>query len=138
MTTCMLSFVLTGWVEMQFTILVVAYMFFFGGFAQFIAGILDFIRGNSFGGLIFTTFGAFWLGYGLYEVLTLTGRVPMSETPHGLTLFYVLWGCITFVFFITSFKARSWSVRAVLGLLTVTFILLAGGEWTNRRYGHRT
>ena len=32
----------------------------FGGFAQIVAGILEFKQGNTFGGTAFTAYGAFW------------------------------------------------------------------------------
>ena len=33
----------------------------FGGLAQLIAGIIQFRMGNAFTGVLFSTFGAFWL-----------------------------------------------------------------------------
>ena len=45
-----------------------------------------------------------------------------------MTIFYVQWAVLTFVFFLTSFKARSWGVMSVLGFLTLAFIFLAAGE----------
>jgi succinate-acetate transporter protein len=35
--------------------------FFFGGLAQFIAGLQEFRTGNSFGSAAFVTYGAFWI-----------------------------------------------------------------------------
>ncbi|KAI9010352.1 GPR1/FUN34/yaaH family-domain-containing protein [Phycomyces nitens] len=37
----------------------------FGGFAQVVAGFMCFFRGNTFGGTLFVSYGAFWLGNGM-------------------------------------------------------------------------
>lgn len=37
---------------------------FFGGTLMIVAGILEFILGNSFSSIVFATYGAFWLTFG--------------------------------------------------------------------------
>ncbi|MBW4079267.1 MAG: acetate uptake transporter, partial [Acidobacteria bacterium] len=39
----------------------------YGGFAQLLAGMWEFVRKNTFGALAFTSYGAFWIG--LYILL---------------------------------------------------------------------
>lgn len=40
-----------------------AYLFF-GGMLMTVGGVLEFVLGNTFPSVVFTTFGAFWLTYG--------------------------------------------------------------------------
>lgn len=42
----------------------IAVYFFFGGLLMLLGGLLEFILGNTFPSVVFTTFGAFWLSYG--------------------------------------------------------------------------
>ncbi|GIL45123.1 hypothetical protein Vafri_2045 [Volvox africanus] len=63
MTTCMLMFIYTGWAESNFLPTVMCYAMFYGGFGQFVAGVLELIGGNTFGGTAFCSYGAFWMGW---------------------------------------------------------------------------
>ncbi len=38
--------------------------FFCGGMLMFVGGLLEFVLGNTFPSVVFTTFGAFWFTYG--------------------------------------------------------------------------
>ena len=40
-----------------------ALAFFYGGIAQFAAGMWEFVRKNTFAALAFTSYGAFWLAF---------------------------------------------------------------------------
>src|SRR5271154_3334666 len=37
--------------------------FFYGGFAQFMAGMWEFVCGNTFGALAFSSYGSFWISF---------------------------------------------------------------------------
>lgn len=41
MTTCMLMFITTQWAEKAFLTTVMMYALFYGGFGQFVAGVLE-------------------------------------------------------------------------------------------------
>jgi len=43
--------------------------FFYGGVAQFAAGMWEFKRNSVLGGTAFTTYGAFWLSVGFLVLL---------------------------------------------------------------------
>lgn len=57
--------------------------FFYGGLAQFLAGMWEFKRDNTFGATAFSTYGAFWLSVGLLVLLHTLGvvRPPRLRTP---------------------------------------------------------
>ena len=59
-TTFMLSMVNANLVPAVLTTTVLAVALMFGGLAQLIGGILQLRIGNTFGGALFTGFGAFW------------------------------------------------------------------------------
>src|ERR1017187_4851002 len=37
--------------------------FFYGGIAQLLAGMMEFVRKNTFAAVAFTSYGAFWLAF---------------------------------------------------------------------------
>eukprot|EP00798_Chlamydomonas_sp_ICE-L_P010565 gene10565-12220_t len=132
MTTAMLMFIETTWTGDGDTTLkptVIFYAIAFGGIGQLIAGILDMIKGNTFGGTVFSSYGCFWIGWGLLEfsIANYPGQF-VGATKTGQTLFFGLWALLTLIFFLTSLR-RTASIQTVLFTLTITFILLAGGVW---------
>src|SRR5271169_4960757 len=52
----------------------VAPAIFYGGLAQFMAGMWEFKNRNVFGATAFSTYGAFWLGLGLFIILAETTK----------------------------------------------------------------
>src|SRR5690349_16554431 len=45
----------------------IASAWFLGGGVQVIVGVLQLVRGKLFSGMAFTSYGAFWLSFALYE-----------------------------------------------------------------------
>lgn len=125
MTTCMLMFIDTEWAAKPFVNTVLGYAMIYGGATQLIVGLMEYVRGNGFGGAAFSSYGCFWLGYFINSVLAkqkITG--PPDET--GEILWFVLWGVLTFCFFLFSLR-KPITLQAVFSTLTVTFFLLAAG-----------
>ncbi len=58
----------------------VAPAIFYGGLAQFMAGMWEFKNRNVFGATAFSTYGAFWLGFGLFIILAETTKFLGSYT----------------------------------------------------------
>jgi len=120
MTTNMLMFVITGWSEKQFETYAIAYAAFYGGFGQFVAGILEIIKGNTFAGTAFASYGCFWLGWFLLHMLS----APVANT--GKALWCGLWAFMTLGFFVVSCK-KNRCLQIIFSSLIVTFALLAAG-----------
>ena len=59
MTTWLLSMINAGWFSGDGLNMVLAMALAFGGTAQMIAGVMEMPRGNSFGTVAFTAYGAF-------------------------------------------------------------------------------
>lgn len=123
LTTWMLSMVNAGWFGAEGVPMVLALAFAFGGTAQFVAGVMELPRGNSFGFIAFCAYGAFWWSFALF-VLYFAAHVP-----HAFVGWYLfMWGVFTFYMWIGSL-ALTRAVSYVFLALWITFALLALGEW---------
>ena len=91
---------------------------FYGGIAQVLAGMWEFIRKNTFGAVAFTSYGAFWLAF-YYLVKGGTDTVG---------IFLLGWTIFTAYMMIASFKAAK-AITVVFVLLTITFVCLTAGNW---------
>ena len=98
----------------------------YGGLAQFLAGMWEMKKNNTFGFTAFSSFGAFWMALGLMIILENTGVVePVPK--NGLSVFLGAWGLFTAYMFIGTLKI-SRALQVVFGSLTILFFLLAWGE----------
>jgi len=102
---------------------------FFGGLAQFMAGMWDMRRGDIFGGTCFSSFGAFWMAFALMVLLELNGLIdPIPR--EGIAVFLGAWGFFTGYATIASLKLSK-AVTAVFVTLTLLFFLLLIGEYSH-------
>lgn len=123
-TTWLLSMHNAGWFGGDVIGLVLAMAFAFGGTAQFVAGILEYPKGNTFGTVAFISYGAFWWSFALF-VQFLAGKVPAAFV--GWYLF--VWGVFTFYMWIASLRTNR-ALQLIFLALWITFLLLAIGEWS--------
>ncbi|CAC9439114.1 conserved hypothetical protein [Leishmania infantum JPCM5] len=99
-----------------------------GGGAQFIAGLLEWVRGNTFAYVAFTSYGAFWLSLVCVWMLPNTAAGtsklvdPASEYFVGVYLF--LWGIFSFVMLLCTIRMN---LAIFLVFLTVTLLFLMLG-----------
>jgi succinate-acetate transporter protein len=104
---------------------------FYGGLAQFCAGMWEFRNRNVFGATAFSTYGGFWMGLGLFIILGVdTSRWLAGYTGGDLTN-ALAWFLFAFAVFNTYMLIGSMRVNmAVFGVfltLEVTEILLVIG-----------
>jgi uncharacterized protein len=123
-TTWLLSMINAGWFGKESMPLVLAMALAFGGGAQMLAGLLSYVRGNTFATVAFLSYGAFWLSFVAY-VQAFGGGAPPSFV--GWYLF--VWGVFTFYMWIASFRHNT-VLQLVFLTLWITFFLLAVGEWS--------
>ncbi|EME32024.1 putative acetate transporter [Galdieria sulphuraria] len=70
---------------------IIALGFMYGGSAQLIAGIMTFIKQNTFGGVAFSSYGAFWLAFGVLITLEAEyGTNLLSTTDFDMALGFIL------------------------------------------------
>lgn len=98
---------------------------FYGGLAQFVAGLFEFRNNNLFGATGFASYGAFWIALGVFELFARQFELGAPGVRlAALGWFFVAWAIFTFIMWL-----GSWGVHAALGvtftLLLATFILLA-------------
>ena len=123
LTTFVLSTHNAGWAP---DLTWVGLAFFYGGLAQFAAGMWEFKTGNTFGATAFSTYGAFWMSLATFIVLLLAGKVPAGDVLTDLG-----WFLLAFAIFNTYMMV--WSMRLnmatflVFLTLEITEILLFVG-----------
>ena len=131
LTTWMLSLINAGFASGDGMGMVLALAFAFGGTAQFIAGVTELKRGNTFGMTAFCAYGAFWWSFALF-VQFLHGNTPAAFV--GWYLF--MWGVFTLYMLIAALKLNR-ALQLVFLVLVITFWLLAAGEWTGSASLHQ-
>ena len=110
---------------------VLAMGIFYGGFAQIIAGLLEFRKGNTFGMTAFLSYGFFWETFVFIFILpTLTGLGGFAPSTASLAYYLFFWGLFTFAMFIGTLRLNG-ALMGVFGTLWILFFLLAIGFWTN-------
>lgn len=128
LTTFVLTSTYAGFFPAAAGSVAVAVALFYGGLAQFGAGMWEFRRGNTFGATAFTSYGAFWLSYAailLPGTGVLLGIAPVIHQALGV---YLLgWTIFTGLMFIGTIRLNG-ALIAVFGLLFLTFLLLTIGE----------
>jgi uncharacterized protein len=106
----------------------------YGGIAQLLAGMWEFAKGNTFGALAFSSYGAFWISF-WYLLNHLPADAKGNDLTHGLGLYLMAWGIFTLYLFAASLRTTG-AVAAVLAALTLTYFALAIGDFAeSTRWG---
>jgi len=103
-----------------------------GGIGLYVAGLLEFILGNTFPFVVFFSFGGFWTTFGFLNspIQNITGAYAAgAEDPAfnaGIAIWLVCWGVYVFILLIASLRTNV--VFALLFFtLDIAFFLLAAG-----------
>lgn len=128
-TTFFLSTVNTNMVGASVLTVVLGLALFYGGLAQLLAGMWEFVKGNTFGALAFASYGAFWLSY-WYLINHLPKTASANDLHHGLGLYLLVWTIFTGYMIIASTRV-SGVVMGVFVFLFLTFLALTVGEFAN-------
>jgi len=112
------------------TVMIMGMGIFFGGFAQLLAGIMEWKKGNQFGSIAFISYGSFWLSLVFIWVGPSIGLPKV--TPIEMGFYLLIWGLFSFIFFLQTFNGKKIGVL-LFGLLTVLFLLLAIGNFTENQ-----
>jgi len=113
---------------------VVGMAIFVGGLAQLLAGMWEFPRGNVFGATAFTSYGAFWMSYATILIPSsgiLTAYTNPDDLSNALGLYLIVWFMFTTLMLFGAIR-RNISFCLLLGFLSLTFLLLACGEFTGK------
>ncbi len=129
-TTFFLSVINTNMVGGSVTAAVLGLAFFYGGLAQLLAGMWEFTKGNTFGAVAFSSFGAFWMSYWylIDHVLPSLSHASADDINHAVGLFLLVWTIFTAYMTIAATRV-SLAVLAVFVFLTLTFVALCIGAF---------
>ena len=125
MTTILLNLHNLGLFKLNSIILAMG--IFYGGFAQIIAGIMEFRKGNTFGTTAFTSYGLFWLS--LVGLITISsaqfplGNAELAPESSAWAAYLFLWGLFTLVMFFGTLRANR-ALQSVFLTLAVLFFML--------------
>jgi succinate-acetate transporter protein len=128
LTTLVLSVVNAGWVPETVVPVVFGLALAYGGLAQLLAGMWEFAKGNTFGATAFSSFGAFWISYWWLTAHLADYKIPTADLGKGLGLYLLAWGLFTAYMTVAASRV-SGAVLTVFVLLTITFLVLAWGEF---------
>lgn len=126
MTTVLLNIHNAGLIKLSIMILAMGLVY--GGFAQLVAGIMEFKKGNTFAATAFTSYAMFWWSLVLIWVNPFDNIESVDLTTMGYYL--SMWGFFTFMMFIATLK-HNLATQIVFGSLVILFALLAIGDFTN-------
>jgi uncharacterized protein len=125
--TLMISLVNVKAISADVTPAVVAVGLIFGGTTQLIGGLIQMRNGNTFQGVLFSSFGAFWIS--LAAILEwFLKTVPANHQGQALGLLLYGFTPLVLVLWLASFRTSAVVVVA-LGTVLVTFVLLAMGNY---------
>jgi len=124
-TTFFLSTVNTNMLGASVQTVVLGLALFYGGLAQLLAGMWEFVKGNTFGAVAFSSFGAFWMSF-WYLLNHLPEKAQAKDVLHGVALYLLVWTIFT-AYMTVAATRTSGAVLAVFVLLTLTFLALTIG-----------
>lgn len=130
MTTFVLSVFNAGLITTSALVAVVLPLaLFYGGLAQFVAGLWEFRKGNTFGALAFCSFGAFWLSFAAYVKYVEPGLGGAAKAHVATGLYLLAWAIFTGYMTIAAARVNG-AVLSVFVFLTLTFVALTIGIWS--------
>ena len=114
-------------------------LIFFGGICQFIAGIMEFAAGNTFGATVFPSYAAFNLSYAMIY-LPGSGIIAAYTEPasgdllpeffEAISIYAWAWFILTVIYTIAAVRS-SWVLFMTLFFLDLELLLLAAGYMVN-------
>ena len=128
LTTFVLSVINAGLVPGKVEPVVLGLALFYGGTAQFAAGLWEFANRNVFGATAFCSYGAFWLSF-WFLVQFNAASLPAGDAGKGVGLYLLAWAIFTAYMTVGAWRV-SMAVFGVFVALTLTFIALAIGEFS--------
>ena len=126
MTTILLCIHNAGLIALSSGIIAMA--IFYGGFAQVIAGAMEWKKNNTFGFVTFGSFGFFWISLAFLVMLPVAG-LSKAAGPADMAAFLGVWALFTLGLLVCTIKMHR-SLMVTIFMLLVTFVLLITAELT--------
>ena len=125
LTTFLLSAVNAELAQRDLLGAVVSVALVYGGVVQIMAGMWEIKGGSTFGGVAFSSYGGFWVSFGLILILEFLGIWTVSPTALGV--FLLAWTLFTFYLWVATFSLNK-ALVSTFTLLLLTFSLLDIGH----------
>jgi len=138
LTTFLLSAANAGWMTSATGDAWLGYALAYGGLAQFLAGMWEFKNRNVFGSTAFGSYGAFWIGLGLWVLLVaragpstpVAAAAYAAKTGHDLGWILLAWAIFNTYMLIISTQLNT-AVFLVFLTLEATEVILFIGFFAN-------
>jgi len=131
LTTFILSTVNAGLIPLGVESIVLSVAFFYGGIVQVLAGMWEFVKGNTFGATAFSSYGAFWLAFwGIGRFFAPVRGTSLADVNHAVGVFLLAWTIFTLYMCIASMRTNT-AVFGVFVVLTLTFLFLTIGKFAD-------
>jgi len=125
LTTFILSVFNAGLLPKSAEVVILGVALFYGGLAQLFAGMWEFVKGNTFGALAFSSYGAFWMSF---WYLVAHSGLTKADAPQGIGIFLLAWTIFSaYMTFVT--HKISGLLFILFSVLMVTFSLLTIGAF---------
>jgi len=103
--------------------------FFFGGLVQIIVAIMEFQRGNLFGGAVFGTYGPFWVIVGAFDTIYASSVPPVAASDAN-SLLLAVFAVISLYLAIASLRTDL-VLTIIIWLIFVGLVVLSVGAGAN-------
>jgi succinate-acetate transporter protein len=106
---------------------------FYGGLAQFLAGMWEFKINNTFGATAFTSYGAFWMSFaGYIHIIVPRIKKDDGKVKTATGLFLLAWFIFTLIMNVAAVRVSKF-LFILFNILNITFLLLIIGNLANLR-----
>jgi uncharacterized protein len=127
LTTFMLSTFNAGILPKTAEAAILGVALFYGGLAQLFAGMWEFVKGNTFGALAFSSYGAFWMSL-WYLIVHALPDVPKADHGAAVGIFLLAWTIFTVYMTVVTMRI-SGLLFILFSVLLVTFGFLTYGAF---------
>lgn len=127
LTTFILSTFNTGLLPKSAEVVILGVALFYGGIAQLFAGLWEFAKGNTFGAVAFSSYGAFWLSF---WYLVAHSGLAKEDAAAGVGIFLLAWTIFTALMTVVT-RRISGLLFGLFSVLTVTFVFLTVGAFAS-------
>ncbi|MFQ6068153.1 MAG: acetate uptake transporter [Candidatus Bathyarchaeia archaeon] len=124
MTTVLLNLHNAGFLVLDSMILAMGLAY--GGFAQIIAGVMEYRKGNTFGTTAFCSYGLFWLSLVTLLIMPNISFLEVQAfSKTSMAAYFFMWGLFTAMMFFGTLKANRALQFVFLSLAALFFLLTA-------------
>jgi succinate-acetate transporter protein len=100
---------------------------FWGGVAQFVAGLIEGKRGDSFGLTAFCSFAVFWIGLSMASLLEWTGVIVIDKSGLGWT--FIVWTIFNLILTLATLKMTRVHFLLFSSVNVLLLLLAAHNFW---------